>query len=254
MINEIISIGDKVDLYRIVDAMGEPVDPPKHFASKLEDTIQGDTLYLSMPFNGSRVVTLGKGEIYLVWFYTHSGIYQCKAEIVDRKKEDNIYIAICKILTQIEKTQRREYYRLDCFFDLHYRLITNEEVRLVNRLKRNQYDAEEEFLNDEQDLKEIQELFDSGTVIDISGGGIRFNASNHLEKDSVVLMRIPLMIDEEEVVIEAKGIVISSNELINRRGMFDNRIQFVKMKESYRELIIKFIFQQDRKKLHKEKG
>lgn len=223
--NNVVSIGEKVELFRIIDALGEPVDPPKRFNSKVVDEMKDGMLYLSMPFDGGKVIPLAVGEVYLVWFYTDAGIYQCKAEAVKRLREGNIYILVCKVLTQIEKNQRREYYRMDCVMEIEYRLIEPEEERLANRLKNNRYDSEEERAQDEEDLREIQSLFANGTVIDISGGGIRFNSDNRLKKDANIMMKVQLPVQDEDSKLELKGVVVSSEEILNRRGMFDNRIQ-----------------------------
>ncbi len=252
--NNIVFIGEKVELFRIVDAFGEPVDPPKRFNSKVVDEMKDGMLYLAMPLEGGRVIPLSIGETYLVWFYTGAEIYQCKAEVADRKREGNIFILVCKVLTQIEKNQRREYYRMGCVMELKYRLIEPKEELLTNRLKNNRYDSEEERKQDEAELEEIQSLFATGTVIDISGGGVRFNADSQLKKDENILMKIQLPIAEEDVQLELKGVVVSSEEIFNRRGMYDNRIQFLKIGEMQRETIIKYIFQQERIKLRREKG
>ncbi len=252
--NNVVSIGEKVELIRIKDAFGKPVDPPKRFNSKVIDEMEDGMLRLSMPFEGGRVILLGVGETYLVWFYTDSGIYQCKAEVVDRLKEGNIYILVCKVLTQIEKNQRREYYRMDCVMEMKYRLIEPEEQRLENRLRNDQYESEQERLQDEVELADIRALLATGTVIDISGGGIRFNSDSHLKKDAYILIKVQLQVQDEDAELELKGIVMSSEEIMNRRGMYDNRIQFVKIGEAQRETIIKYIFQQERKKISREKG
>ena len=50
------------------------------------------------------------------------------------------------------------------------------------------------------------------------------------------------------------GRVLSVEELENRPGVYEHRVQYVNMDVDEREEIIKYIFNEERKNRHKEKG
>ena len=43
-------------------------------------------------------------------------------------------ISLVKLNSDLEKIQRRQYYRLECIHDIDYRLISEEEIRLEEKL------------------------------------------------------------------------------------------------------------------------
>ena len=50
------------------------------------------------------------------------------------------------------------------------------------------------------------------------------------------------------------GKVLKSSPIENREDQFENRIQFVNMVNDDREAIIKYIFEEERKQRHRERG
>ena len=76
-----------------------------------------------------------EGDFYEVCFYTSTGLYQAKLEITDRYKENNIFILVGAFCSDLEKCQRRQYYRLEKIIDIDYRNYTREE-EILEKIKR----------------------------------------------------------------------------------------------------------------------
>ena len=96
--------------------------------------------------------------------------------------------------------------------------------------------------------------FDNGTMVDISGGGARFISKVQYEKGSLIQFVFSLFVNGSITEYKLIGKVLKSERIENREGSFENRIQFVNMQTDDRESIIRYIFEEERKKRHRERG
>lgn len=250
MIGEYLSIGDRLELQKLKTKENEP-SGSRTYLSQLLDLSGDDKAKIAMPIEKGRIIPLSIGDKYILCFYTVKGLYQCKAVITERYKIQNIYILEVQFLSELEKFQRRQYYRLECSLDTTYHVITEAETVLENQVK------EDSFLN-EADRKICQDSLDvykkvwyEGTITDISGGGARFHSSNPIDVNDAVLMKIYLN-DRKSHTLHVK--VITSGKMTNRPGFFEHRVQFKDIGREEREAIIRFIFEEDRLKRRREKG
>ena len=93
MKEQVIKIGDKVEMYRI-SAQTEENEVRRQYISQLLDYMEDDQIKLAMPMEGSKIVPLTVGDDYEVCFYTSSGLFQARVEITDRYKENNIFLLV----------------------------------------------------------------------------------------------------------------------------------------------------------------
>ena len=91
-------------------------------------------------------------------------------------------------------------------------------------------------------------------MTDISGGGARFTSHVRFDPREYVLLKVvlPLQSGNQELIL--KACVISSQMLINRVGLFENRVEFSEVDLSQREAIIRYVFEEERKQRRREKG
>ena len=94
----------------------------------------------------------------------------------------------------------------------------------------------------------------SSVIVDISGGGLRFVANYAYEVQSHILCKYHLVIDGETKEYNLIGKVLAVRELENRKGVFEHRVQYVKVDANEREEIIKYIFDEERRTLKNQKG
>lgn len=174
-------IGDRIELTHSKSATGQKLSERK-FGSQLLDFDGVRTAKIAMPILESRVIPLEVGDDYEMCFFTNSGLYQCRARIRKRYSESKMHVMEVLFLTELTKYQRRKFYRLDCMFPIKYRLLSDIELQLRERIQANQWEAEEEQGQCMAALDEIPKDWREGTISDLSGGGLRFHGKDQLER------------------------------------------------------------------------
>ena len=237
MSRQTICIGDKIELEHLKSATGRTLSDKK-YGSKLLDYDNVRTAKIAMPLHEGRVIPLEVGDEYTLCFFTTTGLYQCIAQITGRSIENNVYVLTVEFITALKKFQRRGFYRLDCLFPIRQREISEQERILAERLIRNSFETEEDRFKCRAELKKISPEWKEAMVSDISGGGIRFHGSEEMK--------------EELIPIKVKTRVISCIENANSKVSFEVRGEFIDLDEATRELIIKYVFEEQRKRLRKD--
>ena len=126
-----ISIGDKVDIIRQA-YIRKDTGEPDTLGSKVIDVIDEITFKLTMPMNKTVTIPLEIGEESYMYFYTTYGILAARTVVSERFFEGSIAVMIIKLITELEKTQRRQYYRLQCSIEARVHVLTEEEKRGLN--------------------------------------------------------------------------------------------------------------------------
>lgn len=251
MLRDYISLGNKLELVKISNnENGEN----KTYVSKLLDFTEDDKAYIAMPIERGRIIPLGVGERYFIFFYTDNGLFQCKAVITSRFKHENIFTLEVQFISELEKYQRRQFYRMECNLDISYHVITDEEKLLESKVKLDKFERQEEKEECLKKLEELKSLWQEGTVTDISGGGLRFNSNGEIVSGDSGLVSLNLLTTEgmKNLILGIK--IISSIRLVNHWGYHENRVQFKEITKDEREVIVKYIFEEDRRRRRKEKG
>ncbi len=253
MVRGTISVGDRLELQKLKNREDE-LNDSKVYLSQLIDFVDNDKANIAMPIVKGRIIPLDIGDRYIICFYTVKGLFQCKAIITARFKHNNIYALEVQFLSELEKYQRRQYYRLECHIDINYHAITEAEILLDKQIKRDMFESEK-MKNECVDLLESYRTdWKKGTITDISGGGLRFISKEMYEVGNDILLNLELRTKEGNKSLSLQVNVISSIKMINHHGYYENRAQFLDIQKEERETIIKFIFEEDRRLRKKEKG
>lgn len=234
--------GCRVDLQAIdrsKDNEREKSEGRKTYQSQVIDVLSEDRIEISMPMEKSRLILLPVDGEFDLYFYTEHGLYQCYSRIVDRYKNNNMYVLVLDLISNLRKHQRREYYRFSCALEMNSRQLQDDELKLSGRL--------EDSLIPQLPLK-------SSIIVDISGGGLRFVANYAYEVQSLILCKYHLLVSGEAKEYNLVGKVLSVRELESRKGVFEHRVQYVNVEDSEREEIIKYIFDEERKTLKNHKS
>lgn len=248
-----LTIGDKIDISlarkngnNVVHSNGDILQPHKtkrNYVSQLLDIKGYDIIKVAMPMDGSTLIPLMVMKEYSFCFYTKKGLYICNGIITSREKENNVYYAMVKISSKIEKFQRREYYRLECALDILYRKIDSKEADIIKRDNQNGIIDLTRLLIEEDALE-----WNKSVLTDISGGGARFITSKPLESQDLVQLRVDLGDSFQGYGVKTLGAtVISSLEVVDKVGSYENRVEFILLRQTERDDIIKFIFDMQRK-------
>ena len=238
MISKFVQIGNKIEIESIkktTDELGEITR--KTYRSELYDIESEDVIKIAMPMEQSKIVLLPVDAEYSLCFYTSNGLYQCLAGVIERYKSNNLFVLSMELETDLQKYQRREYYRLNTVLDMKSKAIDTsnksfEQVQFIDT-----------------DL-----TFDNGTMVDISGGGARFISKAQYPKGSLIRFVFSLFVNGSVTEYKLVGKVLRSEPIENREDQFENRIQFVNMVNDDRESIIKYIFEEERRQRHRERG
>ncbi len=242
MLSKYVVVGNRVELQavkRLNLNQNRENDERKVYTTKVYDIVSDERIELLMPMEQTKLILLPVDGEYELCFYTDNGLYQCVAKVVDRYRDNNIYVLALDLTTNLRKYQRREFYRFSCALEMNSRELLKEEIESLN----NSHNA----LQPELPLKR-------SVIVDISGGGLRFVSNLEYEKGSMILCNYNLVVDDVQKHYSLVGRVLSVEELENRPGVYEHRVQYVNMDVDEREEIIKYIFNEERKSRHKEKG
>lgn len=236
MVEDILALGDKIEMHEINRSMNSSKhESERIYVSQLLefDEDEEDILYIAMPIHEGRLVPLGVGSQYELFFYAKRGIYACNSEIVNRYKSNNVYILVVKLLTDLKKHQRRQFFRLETNMEIQYKVFNEEDDKYFRLMGK---------MSDEM----LERPYYTGITLDISGGGIRYVSKDRLEPGNKILVFLKLSIDDEACKCEPIARVISSSLAKGKENVYENRIEFVQIKDSERELLIKYIFREER--------
>lgn len=236
MAQNILKVGNKIEL--TVLKTGKTDGQEQVYVSQITD-IRGDDIIAAMPIFEGHIIPLETGSMLDVFFYTQRGIYKCEALIASRGREDNLHVMKLVLKTELEKFQRREYYRLPCTIDCSVLPLNVSDVIKYKK---------------EKLLPDIEKTGKKGVIVDISGGGLRMTTDFLLEKNEFVAIRFPVHMNIGSRCIEVVGRIVLSQESEKRRGTYDNRIQFKVLSRELRDFIVKYIYEQQRLIQQRERG
>ncbi len=239
MISKFLSPGEKLELQMLEHARQDNDENKRIYYSQINDILSEDRLEISMPMEKSKLILLPVDTEYDMTIYTAQGLYQCFVRVVDRYKSDNMYLLVVELTSNLRKNQRREYYRFSCALEMCSRNLEEEEIQAIESkvpyalvpglpLKRS-------------------------VIADISGGGLRFLSNQKYEPNSLLYCSYHLVVNNVRKLYEVVGKVLYVREMENRPGVFEHRVKYINMEEEKREEIIKFIFQEERKNMKRDR-
>ena len=243
MNSNIVRPGDKIEI-RILQQVeqGKKIgEMPPAYYSKVENVQENGMMEVLVPTREGKVSSPPGGVRLEVVFHTKSGMYRCVAHIKNRYIKENLYLMLVEPKTPLEKFQRREFYRFECVMDMEYMMITEEEAEIekVAELK------EHHRLNYPEDLPK------EAIAVDISGGGIRFVGYEPGNPGDYLMIAIRLENESMDYFLEIVGKVLICQKIESREEKYEYRVNFLMKNQKEREMIIKYIFEQERKSRQK---
>ena len=239
MLTKYVLPGEKVELKIISNSLSDQNNTDKKtYVSQIYEIISDDRFQILIPIEKAKLILLPMDKEYDVYFYTATGLYHCTAKILDRSKENNIYLLNMEVTGSLSKFQRREFYRFNCAIEMGTRRLEEDEKKSLENKK----------LSLRNDLP-----YQKGMIVDISGGGIRFVSEKLYEADSMVLCNFMVPINDKPKQYSIIGLVLQIRIIEERQGLYEHRIQYIGMGRDEREEIIKFIFEEERKNRKREK-
>ena len=244
-------IGDRIEMTHVISAAGGAVSDKK-FGSQLLDFDGIRTAKVSMPIYENRIVPLEIGDEYQMCFFTNSGLYQCRGRISKRYTEKKMYVMDVVLLTEMKKFQRRRFYRLDCMFTVKFRVLSDVECTLRERLAKNEFESESDRQQCQEAIEKMPREWQEGTISDISGGGMRFHSRVELKRDELLEVRFPLSFRNGILPMTFVLRVIACVYYEGSQIAYEIRGEFENVKDTEREIVIKYVFEEQRRRLRKE--
>lgn len=253
MANEVIQIGSKIEMHLVTKkTLSTEVKNSELYVSQFLQWAENNVALIAVPTFKGHYVPLGIDDIYELRFITKSGLYRCRGRITKRgKTSNNIAIAEVRFISALEKYQRRQYYRMNCIMPMSYTVLTEAQHELYIERKRSL--SQEQKQNIDKKIEAQHMVFQKATVLDISGGGMKFNSSQQQEPGDIVLLQPALPESVRKRIPYLFGRIISSRRIPNKTPeTFDNRVEYVNISSSEQEQIITYIFKEERDKRKRE--
>ncbi len=208
-----VKLGDKIELVTELDALGRQ----EHYYSCVQGR-EDNVLTISAPMTKGRIEPLELHRTYGMCVYTSNGLYRCEVELISRENRDNLFLLNIKIKGSLQKYQRREYYRMDCVLQFHFKDANSDTW----------YNA---------------------VILDISGGGIRFFTRERLKEQDEIINHIILEFNDKKYELYLNGKIIGAERNSESGDVnYEIRESFDNISEDDRELIIKYIFDAERRR------
>lgn len=186
--------------------------------------VKKEYIAISIPIKDFQYLPLRKDEKIQVLYYEGSNIYKFSSTVVKREKS-NIPLLWISIPDKFEKIQRRKFVRVSVLYKTKCALI-DRNMQL-----------------NKENLSSIK--FISGTIVDLSGGGIRLKAELNAKKDDVIIAILP--IESGSILVKGEVKRIGVDEV----GEQVYGINFLDLRVMEQERIIKTVFQIMREQMKK---
>ncbi len=187
------------------------------YISVVEEVCDNNLILIQMPISYGSLVKLPMGINYKMLFYTEKGMFNYTAKVVKYVKKENFNLMLVELCSEGEKFQRREFFRYEYLAKFNFDRLDENETQ------------------DEFDFNNISL---EGLIKDISAGGIRFVSDEKLDVDDLIKCNVP--IGEDYIVSSAK--IVQKQQYYKENYKFQYRAEFLSIKESERDMIIRYIY------------
>jgi hypothetical protein len=237
-------------LIRVTD--NRTLDRNTVITSITADRVHLEILGEGVPENEPEKIT-GAGVTFSVssgWgFFSCDGLLE---KVINGKE---IYI---RLSGDVNEQQRRDYFRFDLVLPLHWTVPGDQHIASVTQKwkeKRERYLAmEPAMLPHDNGYKVVRWLGGDDLppqTVNLSGGGLRIKTHDCVEVGTKVLVDIFLPLAPSRAIMTIAEVVRCTEIRLNleRGASFATAMKFVEIDEKDREMIISFIFSEQRSKL-----
>lgn len=228
-------MNDLLNVIKIRDQLTITIEKDDNYIDLVTSVIELDRkeelFKVYNPIYKNRVYTMVTNKIYK-FRYTDdkSGIYSFDGKIIQRLKEKQILILLVKFEGNVQKSQRRAFYRMEIVKKVKVNLPMDESIDTAEKLEK--FKTRVQFYPREILLK------------DISGGGFGFLTNDTFTIGDLFLTEINL----DGSTIEVIGKVVRKNTVTNSQNDYKYSIgvEFKCLDTKTRRKIINYIFNKQR--------
>lgn len=216
------------------------------YESEFLQWTEEDYVVITAPVHRKQTVMVQPRDIFQISFLTPKGVYTCRAGVIKRGRLANgMAVVVLKLMSEFEKKQRRQFFRMDCVLKMKFAVLTEEQRKQCIEMK----NVVENIPILKQQLEQQDLKYIKAVVLDISAGGMKFTSFVQQNVGDILLLEAELPEELEEKLPILIGTVISSKEILGQDPpMYDNRISFDGISKKEREEIVAYIFKEEVKK------
>lgn len=236
-----IDIGVKIDIEKMNDRLSESQDQKQIYVSQVLDETENGSILAAMPIKEGKVVPFSIGQQLIATFYTKTGLLQGNVVVTGRFKRGDLFLMEISTNTEFKRVQRREFFRYDCRMPLEYRLIGEEEQRLLTELA-------------DYDVNKLNPEWRNAAMLDLSGGGMHFVSTSKEENGSLIQVRFEIGHGEHTQIVCAFAKVLRCSQNENQSRLYNAHIKFQGISKKLQEQIVRFIFEEQLRQRSKQSG
>ena len=213
-----IHIGDRVDIN-----FKDPAITTLYISQV--KAVKGDIIILDPPTAyGKTTLPVDEETALKFYFATEQGILSFNGKVLESKTQDGCLTI--QLLAEQKRIQRRDYYRLPCVLPFNFYV-----------------------LEDIDDIEEHDEQEYSGVIKDVSSGGLRFIAREDLGE----VKYLKCLLDFDTKIFAIAGVVLQKQIFPRSKYKYQYRIKFYELDGSDETRITKFVFDEKRRLLAKQR-
>ncbi len=215
-----LEIGTKLELEPYNE---DGISLDKYLVSEFEWVIDDKYIMIAAPIKEGVIYPLHLGVVMNVYFIKkveeEFQLYTFKAQVIGRETVERIAMLKVEFKGEIERVQRRRFYRLGCSLPVKYRIVEtmneafNTEIRYKNTIACN-----------------------------LSGGGLCLLLEEKIEYGKLIECEIST--DESKKVTLMGRVIRNEHCDLESRFKYTAGISYVKINDSDREAVVKFIFRE----------
>ncbi|MBQ1597769.1 MAG: flagellar brake protein [Lachnospiraceae bacterium] len=227
----------------------EPGQDKVRYQTILHDLKDDGTIVLELPIVERKLITLPvEGRYEFVFSISSNGFLMAVGKVIKRYRKGSFYLMDVELLSSLEKFQRREYFRLECFLPALCICLGEKDLPIEDITDYEEYARQ---------TMDQGHPVGHGTITNISGGGAHFVSSLDLRETTYILLRVNFSDEKEEDVSDGESqLLCEVLEKVHEPDMrhYAYRLKFIFRNDKFREKIIRFVFDEQRKIRRKEQG
>ncbi|KGM96630.1 PilZ domain-containing protein [Clostridium botulinum] len=195
----------------------------KVYNSDIQD-IKENCVAISIPIKDSEYLPLRKKDTVDVLYHDGNCIYSFSSMVVDRTNS-NVPLIWVKLPKKFKKIQRRKFVRVSVLY--------KGKFAVVDRI----------FKATKESIKNIE--FTECNIVDLSGGGMRIRTNTEIEKESIIVIILPMR--NKSMLLKGEVKRIGEAETNYK----EYGIGFIDMSMRQQDEIIKYVFTIMREQMRK---
>lgn len=221
MKNDVVKIGEQVDLY---------LGKGPYYRTVVDDIRGGDILMVSIPtFRGISVILRLDQELRL-FFYRDNGRYSILVRVLDLQLTEPVRMAKLKVLSDPERQQRRESFRVSTMISTILRPVVFGP-----------YPPKGQPL--------AQDEIEQGPAFNISATGIAVRVTGEYSVGERIFLRIYLAWPKpDSEPLDILGEVRQIHRVESDRNLFQLGIMFIDVSEELSSHIAKFVLMEEQRR------